>query len=37
MNANKDENPRPRSQDLHLFHAGMMLIVTVLYLPVTET
>nr|BAE22134.1 unnamed protein product [Mus musculus] len=37
MNVTKDENPRSRSQDLHLFHAWMMLIMTVLFLPVTET
>nr|XP_048289540.1 semaphorin-3D [Myodes glareolus] len=37
MNANKDEKPRFRSQDLHLLHTWMMLIMTVLFLPVTET
>lgn len=37
MNANKDEKPRSRSQDLHLLHAWMMLITTVLFLPITET
>ncbi|ERE91578.1 semaphorin-3D [Cricetulus griseus] len=37
MNANKDEKPRSRSQDLHLLHVWMMLIMSVLFLPVTET
>lgn len=37
MNANKDEKPRFRSQDLHLLHTWMMLIMTVLFLPITET
>nr|XP_021519991.1 semaphorin-3D [Meriones unguiculatus] len=37
MNADKDENQRSRNHDLHFFHAWTMLIMTVLFLPVTET
>lgn len=37
MNANKDEKPRFRSQDLHLLHTWMILIMTAFFLPITET
>ncbi|KAL0619666.1 retrotransposable element ORF2 protein, partial [Plecturocebus cupreus] len=37
MNANKDERLKAGSQDFHLFHALMMLSVTMLFLPVIGT
>ncbi|ELW48102.1 Semaphorin-3D [Tupaia chinensis] len=37
MNTNKDERPTSRNQDLHLFHALMMLSMTMLFLPVIGT
>uniref|UniRef100_A0A2K5RF60 Semaphorin 3D n=1 Tax=Cebus imitator TaxID=2715852 RepID=A0A2K5RF60_CEBIM len=37
MNANKDDRLKARSQDFHLFHALMMLIMTMLFLPVIGT
>lgn len=37
MNANKDKRPKSRSHVVHLFHALMMLSMTVLFIPVTGT
>uniref|UniRef100_A0A2K6U9D8 Semaphorin 3D n=1 Tax=Saimiri boliviensis boliviensis TaxID=39432 RepID=A0A2K6U9D8_SAIBB len=37
MNANKDERLKARSRDFHLFHALMMLGMTMLFLPVIGT
>ncbi|KAK2495145.1 hypothetical protein MC885_011520, partial [Smutsia gigantea] len=37
MNANKDKRPKSRSHDIHLFHALMMLSMTMLFLPVSGT
>jgi semaphorin 3 len=37
MNSNKDEKPKSRCEDFHLFQALMMLSMTALFLPVTGT
>ena len=37
MIVTKDERPKSRNHDLYLFHALMMLSMTMLFLPVTGT
>lgn len=37
MNANKDDRPKSRSHDFYIFHALVVLSMTVLFLPVIET
>lgn len=35
MNADKDERPKSRSHDFHIFHALIILSLTMLFLPVS--